>query len=101
MKSGAGFGPPRFFFNLQQGIPMKIKNCAWTTALLTLTLAYAEPALAGFSPIPLGKAANVGLVDGTEPGDGLGGWTDQGPDNCLNEFPTGSLTLGGILKSLT
>ncbi len=64
--------------------------------LVALPLAVTGPARASLYPIPLGSAANAGLVDGTSAKDGLGGWTDQGPENCLNEFPTGSLTFGGI-----
>lgn len=72
-------------------------NPATHLAVLTALL-ITSPAVtrAAMSPVPLGTAANVSLMDGTPAGDGLGGWTDQGPDNCLHEFPTGDLTFGGI-----
>ena len=68
------------------------------TCMLFASALLALPVLvqAELKSIPLGPAANVSLLDGTEAGDGLGGWTDQGPDNCLNEFPTGSLSFAGI-----
>ncbi len=47
------------------------------------------------TPIPLGKLANRKLLDDIE-GDGKGGWSDQGKDNCLAGFPRGKVTLGGI-----
>ena len=56
-------------------------------------LAMAPWALA--SPIPLGDAANVPLVDDIA-GDGIGGWTDQGAENSLTGFPTGEVTFEGI-----
>ena len=37
-------------------------------------------------PLNLRKAANLGFRDST-PGDGKGGWTDQGPGNDLSAFP--------------
>ena len=47
------------------------------------------------SPIPLGDAANVPLVDDIA-GDGIGGWTDQGAENSLSGFPSGKVTFEGL-----
>jgi len=44
----------------------------------------ATPANA-YSPLSLGTVANMGYCD-TTPGDGKGGWTDQGPLNDLQSF---------------
>lgn len=56
----------------------------------------ASSANAGFEPIQLGKLCNKTLIDDTPEGDGKGGWTDQGKDNSLTGFPTGSVELKGI-----
>lgn len=48
------------------------------------------------TPIPLGAAANRALVDETSDGDGQGGWSDQGPKNSLNGFPTGRTIFRGV-----
>ena len=47
------------------------------------------------APVPLGDVANVPLVD-TIAGDGEGGWTDQGAENSLTGFPTGTVTFEGV-----
>ena len=41
-----------------------------------------------FYPLSLEKAANMGFTDEI-PGDGKGGWTDQGPANDLRALPPG------------
>ena len=64
--------------------------CSFSILLL---LAMAPWALA--SPIPLGDAANVALVDDIAD-DGAGGWTDQGAENSLTGFPAGEVTFEGI-----
>ena len=47
-------------------------------------------------PIPLDRAANRAFVDTTPGEDGRGGWTDQGPNNSLTGFPTGTVSFEGI-----
>lgn len=49
----------------------------------------------GSEPVDIRTIVNRGFKDEV-PGDGKGGWTDQGPDNDLSEFPTGPVKLGGI-----
>jgi hypothetical protein len=49
-----------------------------------------------FTPVPLDSVCNRDLVDDTPEGDGKGGWSDQGRDNCLNQFPRGKITLRDI-----
>lgn len=46
-------------------------------------------------PINLRKAVNMGFRD-EFPGDGKGGWTDQGPQNDLRAMTSGTQTMGGI-----
>ncbi|MBS1372323.1 MAG: hypothetical protein HPZ91_20460 [Lentisphaeria bacterium] len=46
-------------------------------------------------PLDLSKVANMGFADET-PGDGKGGWTDQGPSNDLRMFRPGTRTFSGI-----
>ena len=46
-------------------------------------------------PIYLRQAVNMGFRD-KFPGDGKGGWTDQGPQNDLRAMTSGPQTLGGI-----
>ena len=48
------------------------------------------------NPIPLNKVANMGFRD-EKPGDGLGGWTDEGPQNDLRTFPVGKQKFGDVL----
>ncbi len=45
-------------------------------------------------PLDLSSAANMGFADEI-PGDGRGGWTDQGPLNDLHEFKLRTLPIGG------
>ncbi len=47
------------------------------------------------TPVPLNGIANKFFNDPT-PGDGIGGWTDEGPENSLDAFPTGRIELEGI-----
>ncbi len=58
-------------------------------------LAAIGPAAAATQAIPLGNAANTGLVDDIA-GDGTGGWTDQGAENSLTGFPSGVVEFGGV-----
>lgn len=46
-------------------------------------------------PISLNGIANKSLDDSAS-GDGRGGWTDEGPENSLNTFPTGHVEFEGI-----
>ena len=46
------------------------------------------------TPIDLIRAANIGFAD-EFPGDGKGGWTDQGPHNDLRSFTLRTLPVGG------
>lgn len=50
---------------------------------------------AGDFPISLKGIADKSLDDAAS-GDGAGGWTDEGPENSLNAFPTGRVTFEGI-----
>ena len=45
-------------------------------------------------PLDLSAAANMGFADEV-PGDGKGGWSDQGPQNDLHEFHLRTLPIGG------
>jgi hypothetical protein len=45
--------------------------------------------------IDLSKVANRALADEKE-NDGVGGWSDQGPDCDMRELKTGDLKLGGV-----
>lgn len=47
------------------------------------------------TPISLASAANMGFADET-PGDGRGGWTDQGPENDLRMMKPGKLSVGTL-----
>ncbi len=49
-----------------------------------------------FTPVPLDSISNRDLIDNTPEGDGKGGWTDQGKDNCLDKFPRGKQEFKGI-----
>lgn len=57
---------------------------------------HSMPAEGNFTSVPLDSVCNRDLVDDTPEGDGKGGWTDQGRDNCLNQFPRGKITLKDI-----
>ena len=46
-----------------------------------------------YSAVDLSQAANMGFRDSV-PGDGKGGWTDQGPGNDLHEFRCKTLPFG-------
>ena len=46
-------------------------------------------------PLNLRKTANLGFQDST-PGDGKGGWTDQGPGNDLSAFPVSRKIFSGV-----
>ena len=46
-------------------------------------------------PIALTAAVTAGYIDDI-PGDGQGGWTDQGPQNDLRQFSAGRVAFGGI-----
>jgi hypothetical protein len=68
------------------------------TRLTALALAAAilvPTAHAGFTPLPLQTAANRELEDQVA-GDGKGGWSDQGAENCLSGFPRGRSDFAGI-----
>ena len=46
-------------------------------------------------PVSLKKAANMDFVD-EAPGDGKGGWTDQGPENDLRKLKPGTVRTGAL-----
>jgi len=48
-----------------------------------------------FLPLDLGRFCNRGFSDPT-PGDGRGGWTQQGPSNDLHRLPGGDHRFAGI-----
>lgn len=58
--------------------------------LATLGVGFAAP-----EPLPFGNVANIALKDDI-PGDGKGGWTDQGAENSLTGFPTGAVEFEGV-----
>ena len=77
------------------GIPVKANRP------VTLTFDYRDagdvPPVAKtnhFHPLSLSAAANMGFSDEV-PGDGRGGWTDQGPENDLRQFSPGLKTFHG------
>lgn len=47
------------------------------------------------TPVPLHNIVNRAFRDDV-PGDGKGGWTDQGPDNDLSPMRPGSLVVAGL-----
>lgn len=51
------------------------------------------------APIPLGNLANIPLEDEIAD-DGAGGWTDQGAENSLTGFPTGTVRFEGVEFSI-
>lgn len=48
-----------------------------------------------YHPLDLGKFGNMAFAD-EKAGDGKGGWSDQGPQNDLRNFPSGPRAFGGI-----
>jgi hypothetical protein len=64
-------------------------------SLLCLLLLAGISLRASDFPISLKGIADKSLDDAAS-GDGAGGWTDEGPENSLNAFPTGSITFEGI-----
>lgn len=64
-------------------------------SILSLLALLTTAPVGNAGPLPLGDAANVPLVD-TLPGDGAGGWTDQGAENSLTGFPRGEVTFEGV-----
>lgn len=64
--------------------------------VLMVSMALAVQAGALELPLGLGEAANVTLDDPSS-NDGAGGWTDEGPENSLFQFPTGRQEFSGIL----
>jgi hypothetical protein len=63
---------------------------------LALAAALLVPsARAGFTPVPLAGVANRELEDQVA-GDGKGGWSDQGAENCLSGFPRGKAEFAGV-----
>jgi len=48
-----------------------------------------------YSPIDLSQYANRGFMD-EKANDGKGGWSDQGPDCDLRDFPTGLQRFNGV-----
>ena len=53
-----------------------------------------DPDWLGFTPIDLSQHANRSFTDET-PGDGLGGWTDEG-ENDLRNLPVGEWVIEGV-----
>jgi len=53
------------------------------------------PINATYSPIDLAPYANRGFID-EKADDGKGGWSDQGPDCDLRDFPTGRQRFNGV-----
>ncbi len=77
------------------GLPVKAKQP------VTLSFSYRDggdvPPIAeanNFYPLSLASSANMGFADET-PGDGKGGWTDQGPKNDLRLFQPGLKSFHG------
>ena len=58
-----------------------------------LSLDIARKPLTGV-PLDIARVANMGFADEV-PGDGKGGWTDQGPHNDLRSFTLKNLSIGG------
>jgi hypothetical protein len=51
-------------------------------------------------PADLGAVANMGFAD-DKPGDGVGGWSDQGWSNSFAEFEVGRASFGGVPFRIT
>jgi len=49
----------------------------------------------GDAPLSFKGIANISLDDEIS-GDGVGGWTDEGPENSLDAFPSGHFEFAGI-----
>lgn len=81
--SGLNYCTVRFYFLPISGLQKES----------SLTLDISLETLKG-NPLDLSRAANMGFADEV-PGDGKGGWTDQGPRNDLREFNLSTLPVGG------
>lgn len=64
------------------------------SSLLAFLVLAIPPAMAD-TPLSLKGVATVGLDDAVA-ADGVGGWTDEGPENSLQGFPTGPQTFLGV-----
>jgi hypothetical protein len=53
------------------------------------------PSTITYKPLDLAAFANRGFADQVGD-DGIGGWSDQGPDIDLHQFPTGPQSFGGV-----
>lgn len=65
---------------------------AFKQARLKASISYSK---APYNNLSFSNAANATLADDVA-GDGLGGWTDQGPDRDLRIFPTGEGNWKGV-----
>ncbi len=76
----------------------KMKRLFFGIAILSSQLFISTAVFAqnNFTPVPLDSVCNRDIVDDTPEGDGKGGWSDQGKDNCLDKFPRGKTTLKDI-----
>ncbi len=79
--------------------PFPWKSAAFAGAPQQLELAELVKKRIDYQPVSLAAVANRSLAD-QEPGDGKGGWTDQGTNSLLG-FPTGQQTFHGIPFSIS
>ncbi|MCK6488957.1 MAG: hypothetical protein L6R48_11610 [Planctomycetes bacterium] len=69
--------------------------------ILLPALAWAQdPAAPGHWPAALAGVANMGFAD-DQPGDGAGGWSDQGWANSFAEFEVARREFGGVPFAIT
>lgn len=80
------------------GRRMKSPVLRWIAGPLILSSCLLFPGFSDaetFRSLNVSRAANMGLAD-EQPGDGSGGWTDQGPASDMRVLPTGRREFLGV-----